>query len=117
VALGRADDAVQMLEAREAERPDSYEPPARLARVLLAMGRSRDALAAVGRAIDKAYGPRRLGYLSLRADIQHALGDEAGRIATLREVLAGYDALPRGQQIPARRAEAQRRLRDAEARR
>ena len=34
VALGRGDEAVAMLEAREKELPNSYEPPARLASAL-----------------------------------------------------------------------------------
>ena len=44
VALGRADEAVAMLTRRERELPDSYEPPARLARVLFKSGRLPEAL-------------------------------------------------------------------------
>jgi tetratricopeptide (TPR) repeat protein len=60
LALGRAEEAVRMLEHREKEMPGSYEPPARLAGVLYKSGRLPEALAAIDRAISRAYGPRRL---------------------------------------------------------
>jgi tetratricopeptide (TPR) repeat protein len=110
LALGRADDAVRMLEARERERPDGYETPARLADVLAAAGRPREALAAIERAIGRAYGPRRLRYLERRARLQAKLGDRAGQIATLREEVRGWEALARGQANADRLAGARRRL-------
>lgn len=86
VALGRPDDAIQLLEKREKELPDSFEPPARLADVLVALGRWKEALDAVDRALPKAYGPRKLRYLRTKADIQKHLGDSAGRAATLQAI-------------------------------
>ena len=115
VALGRGDEAVRMLESREREMPKSYEPPARLASALFKMGRFEAALAANGRALALAYGPRRLGYLKLRSDIQAKLGDKAGRIATLREEVAGYEALTKGQRNETGLADARRRLSEAES--
>ncbi|MEO8160456.1 MAG: thioredoxin family protein, partial [Arenimonas sp.] len=44
VMLDRGDEAVQMLEARERELPESYEPPARLASALAKMERLPQAL-------------------------------------------------------------------------
>jgi len=114
VALGRGEDAVRMLEAREREMPKSYDAPARLASVLVKMGRFDAALAANGRALALSYGPRRLAYLKLRADIQAKLGDRAGQIATLREEVAGYEALASGQRNEAGLADAKRRLAEAE---
>ena len=110
LALGRAEDAMRMLEAREREMPKSYDPPARLTNVLLRMGKLDAALAANGRAVARSYGPRRLGYLRVRADIQARLGDKAGQIATLREEVAGYEALPKGQVNTAQLEDAKRRL-------
>jgi tetratricopeptide (TPR) repeat protein/thiol-disulfide isomerase/thioredoxin len=113
VALGRAEEAVRMLSAREREMPKSYDPPARLASVLLRMGRFEDALAANGRALALSYGPRRLTYLRQRADIHGKLGDRKGQVATLREEVSGYEALAQGQRNDAGLADARRRLTEA----
>ncbi|WP_437585375.1 thioredoxin family protein [Sorangium sp. So ce1000] len=114
VALGRGDEAVAMLKEREAQMPGSYEPPARLAQVLHATGRDAEALAAVERAIGRAYGPRRLRYLKLRAEILQRLGQIAEQVATLREEVAGYEALPKGHASQAALDDARRRLAEAE---
>ncbi|WP_437790468.1 thioredoxin family protein [Sorangium sp. So ce693] len=114
VALGRGEEAIVMLSQREAQMPASYEPPARLAQVLHAMGREAEALAAVERAIGRAYGPRRLRYLKLRAEIQQRLGRGAEQVATLREEVAGYEALPKGHASQAALDDARRRLDEAE---
>jgi thiol-disulfide isomerase/thioredoxin len=116
VALGRAGEAVQMLEQRERELPTSYEPPARLASVLFKIGKLPEAEAAIDRAIARAYGPRRLRYLKLRADIQKKRGDAAGELATLRDEVKGYAALPPGQASPEALADARARLAEAETR-
>ncbi|WP_437475895.1 thioredoxin family protein [Sorangium sp. So ce1014] len=114
LALSRGDEAVAMLKEREAQMPASYEPPARLAQVLHAMGREAEALAAVERAVGRAYGPRRLRYLKLRAEIQQRLGQGAEQVATLREEVAGYEALPKGLASQAALDDARRRLAEAE---
>lgn len=113
VALGRADDAIALLEKREKQLPDSFEPPARLASVFADLERWKEALAAIDRALAHAYGPRALRYLALKARIQHALGDNKGRIATLELEVKGYKALARGQANAARLRDAERRLRAA----
>jgi thioredoxin-like negative regulator of GroEL len=97
VALGRADEAVQMLMQRQRELPDAYDPPGRLAGLLASLGRPREALAAVERALELSYGRRRLRYLALKAQILGALGDHAGRVAALEAELTGWKALPSGQ--------------------
>jgi thiol-disulfide isomerase/thioredoxin len=113
-ALGRTDDAVRMLAQREREMPGSYEPPARLAGVLFKADRLPEALAAVDRAVARAYGPRRLRYLKLRADILAKQGDAAGALAARREEVKGWEALPPGQASPESLAGAKRRLEEAE---
>ena len=114
LALGRAAEAVRMLEQREREMPGSYEPPARLAGVLYKSGRLPEALAAVDRAIDRAYGPRRLRYLRLRADILEKRGDLAGALAARRDEVKGWEGLAPGQASPSQLAEARQRLEEAE---
>lgn len=116
VALGRGDEAIRMLEQRERELPESYEPPARLAGVLFKMGKLPEAQAAVERALHLAYGPLKLRYLKLRADIQKKRGDAPGELATLRDEVKGYEALPPGQASPEALADARARLEGAEAR-
>jgi tetratricopeptide (TPR) repeat protein len=114
LALGRADEAARMLEQRERELPGSYEPPARLAGVLFKTGRLPEALAAIDRAIARAYGPRRLRYLKLRADILDKRGDTAAALAARRDEVKGWEALPPGQASPEQLADARRRLEEAE---
>ncbi|TKD12029.1 thioredoxin family protein [Polyangium fumosum] len=113
MALGRGEEAVRMLEQREREMPKSYDPPARLSSALAKMGRLDAALAANGRAVALSYGPRRLAYLKQRADLQAKMGDRKGQIATLREEVAGHEALGPGQRNEASLADARRRLTEA----
>lgn len=87
-----------------------------LASVLFKMGKLPEAQAAIERAIAHAYGPRRLRYLKLRAQVQAKRGDAAGELATLRAEVNGYEALPPGQASPESLADARARLTEAEAR-
>jgi tetratricopeptide (TPR) repeat protein len=72
-AVGEREKAIPMLVASERDFPDDYNPPARLARVYLDLGRLDEALAAVRRAEAKIYGPRTLRVLSTEADIWLAM--------------------------------------------
>jgi len=110
VALGRAGEAVRLLEGRMRQLPDSYEPPARLASVLAQIGRHKEALTAVERALQLSYGPRKLQYLALKARILEALGDRAAAIAALEQEVQGYEALPPGHANPRRVDDARKRL-------
>ncbi len=116
LALGRGDDAVKMLRARAEQRPDSYEPVARLADVLHELHRDDQALTAIERAIALSYGPRRLRYVSTRADILKALGRFDDELAALRELVRGYEGLARGHANEAKLAAARKKLAEAEAR-
>jgi tetratricopeptide (TPR) repeat protein len=110
-ALGQRDKAVTMLRARVKQLPDSYEPPARLASVLAQLGRYAEALTALAQALEHAEGPRRLGYLQKKADLQLALKDHAGRVKTLEEEVALWQKLAQRQSgRAAGLAEARRRL-------
>lgn len=95
LALGRGAEAVAMLTQRVSELPDSYEPRARLAQAHAALGRNREALTALDGALDRAYGPRRLRYLSLRAELLERLGESREERATLDRLIAAYGELPR----------------------
>jgi tetratricopeptide (TPR) repeat protein len=98
LALGDPARAVPALLASERDLPDDYNPPARLAILYREMGRYDEALTASQRALDKAYGARKLRIFDTRADIYAKRGDPASAKRTLEEALAYADSLPRSQQ-------------------
>ncbi|MDB4972099.1 MAG: hypothetical protein JWN48_440 [Myxococcaceae bacterium] len=110
--LGRGTEALSLLEAREKALPDDYSPPYYLARVDLALGRCREGLAAVQRAIALAYGPRHAGMLTLKTDLLLACGEKDEARRTLQTQLSAYRSLPQGQRQPARESAVEQRLRE-----
>ncbi len=110
IALGRAEEAVSLLTARTKQMPDNYEPFARLGSALLEVGRPKEAVVALDRAIALSYGPRRTRYLSQKAKAQSLLGDRAGAVTTIELELAALRALPAAQQDPKRLSDAETRL-------
>ena len=77
--LGQPERGIPMLEASERDFPDDYNPPARLALAYRAMKKYDEALAASDRALQRAYGPRKLVILKARARIYADKGDPAAR--------------------------------------
>jgi tetratricopeptide (TPR) repeat protein len=105
LALGEPRKAEELLSIREKQMPADYNPPARLARVLLEEKKLEAAEAAVDRALAlMTQGPRRIGILALKARILAAQGKPRGPV--LREELAVLRRLPKAQ----RRPEAEQRL-------
>ena len=97
--LGEAGKAEKLLSAREKEMPGDYNPPARLARVLLEEMRAPEAEAAVNRALAQMpQGPRKVGILALKARILEAQGKDKAPV--LREQLALIQSLPATQRNP-----------------
>jgi thioredoxin-like negative regulator of GroEL len=94
VALGTPERAIPMLEQSARDFPGDYNPPARLGRVFLAVGRPGAAVDALERALRLAYGPRKLSLWSLQADAYLANGDRAGARRALGSALAFADAQP-----------------------
>lgn len=92
--LGQVERALLMLEASERDLPDDYNPPARLAVAYRALKRWDEGLAASDRALARAYGPRKLGIYSTRADLYSGKGDRDSARRTLEEALAYVDGLP-----------------------
>jgi tetratricopeptide (TPR) repeat protein len=95
--LEQPEKAVPMLEASERDFPNDYNPPARLALAYKAMKEYDKALAASGRALAKAYGPRKIRLFSNRVDVFLAQGDSASAKGTLEEAVREGEALPDGQ--------------------
>jgi len=99
--LGEAPKAEALLAAREKEMPGDYNPPARLARVLLEEKRAPEAEAAVNRALAlMPQGPRKVGILGLKARILAAQGKDKAPV--LSEQLALLRSLPSSQRQPER---------------
>lgn len=116
LAMGRASEAIKLLQEREKQLPNSYEPPGRLAGVLLALKKYPEASAAIERALAHADGPRRLRFLEIKADILAARGDHAGQVKALEDAVAGYAAQAKRQAAkPQRMVTAKRRLDAAKA--
>jgi tetratricopeptide (TPR) repeat protein len=112
LALGRPEQALTRALARERALPDNYNPPQYAARAYQALGRYAEGLAAIDRALGLAYGPRKIGFLTLKADLLQGAGRSAEALDTVRAQLAAYRALPAGQRQPAAEARVERRLRD-----
>jgi tetratricopeptide (TPR) repeat protein len=108
--LGNPDAAIDFLAKSEAALPTDYNPPARLARAYLEGGRFGEALAAVDRALAKAYGPRKAQIFRLKADILEKQGrlDDAAKV--VGEEIALWQSLPEGQRRPASIEAARKRL-------
>jgi tetratricopeptide (TPR) repeat protein len=97
LALGDPGRAVPALLASERDLPDDYNPPARLAILYREMGKNDEALAASQRALDKAYGARKLRIYDARADIYVKMGDKAAAKRTLDEAVRFAQTLPESQ--------------------
>ena len=110
IALGRGEQALPFLEARERALPGDYNPPHYLARVYNALGKWELGLAALERALGKAYGPRKASMLGLKADLLLGQGKKDAAAEALREQLALYRALPPGQRQERGERRAEQRL-------
>jgi len=110
--LGRAEEALAIATQREKELPDNYNPPHYRAKAFKALARWQEGLDAIERALSLAYGPRRIGLLTLKADLQFGADRAADAASTLKEQLALYRALPAGQRQPTAEARVEQRLRE-----
>lgn len=110
-AATRAGDparALPALLASERDLPGEFVPPSNLAVLYLRLERPKDALAAAGRALARAEGPRRVRVLVLRGRAQRALGDAAGARESLDQALREGEALPEALRPRSALAEARR---------
>jgi len=104
--------AEQLLAQREKEMPSDYNPPARLARVLLEEKKLPEAEAAVDRALSMMpRSQRRIGILALKARILRAEGKAAD--AVVHEELEVLRALPAPQRDPVQEAKLEEQLKTA----
>jgi hypothetical protein len=78
----------------ERELPDDYNPPRLAAQIYEDMGRLDDALAAGGRAIEKAYGARKVSLYVARGRLLEKKGDDVGAKQAYVDGLAYAKTLP-----------------------
>lgn len=97
LALGDPARALPALEASARDLPSDYNPPARLSILYREAGRYDEALAASQRALDMAYGARKLRIYDARADTYTKMGDGKAARRTLDEALRYADTLPESQ--------------------
>lgn len=97
IALGEPQRAIPMLKMSEKDSPEDYNPPARLALAYEAMKDYEMALASSDKALSKAYGPRLVGILVVRARIHQEKGDLVSARIAMQEAIREAEALPPGQ--------------------
>ncbi len=112
ISLGRGEEALSLLSRREQALPDNYNPPHQLARVYRSLKRWDEALAAIDRAISRAYGPRRANLMTLQIELLVAAGRKQEAKAVATRQLEAYRALPDAQKLPDAEAAAQARLKE-----
>ncbi len=92
--LGAPLELVAALERNAKDLPDEYDPPYRLAWLLLQAGKPQDARVWAETAANKAYGPRKARAQGLLADVARAAGDVKAEHTARRAALATLEGLP-----------------------
>jgi thioredoxin-like negative regulator of GroEL len=110
VALGRGEEALELLRARAAALPDNYNPPYYAARVALRLKRWELGLEAADRALALAYGPRRANVYGLKADLLLGAGRKREAVEAVKSQVATLSSLPEGQKRPEAERSARERL-------
>jgi len=94
--LGQPERAISMLEESQRDFPEDYNPPARLAVAYRAMERWDAGLTAIDAAIDRAYGPRKIGLLRTQAQLFVSKGEPDSARVVLEGALQFAENLPEG---------------------
>jgi tetratricopeptide (TPR) repeat protein len=92
--LKKPELALPEVERAERELPNDYNPPRLEAQIYEDMGRLDDALAACGRAIEKAYGARKVSLYVARGRLLEKKGDNAAARQAYVDGLAYAKTLP-----------------------
>jgi len=92
--LGKPELALAEIERTERDLPNDYNPPRLAGQIYEDMGRLDDALAACGRAIDKAYGARKVSLYITRGRLLEKKDDNAGAKRAYADGLAYAKTLP-----------------------
>jgi tetratricopeptide (TPR) repeat protein len=114
--LGRTQDALDLLQARVRDLPNSAEAWARLAGTLTSLKRQTEALEAIDKAVALSEIPRKLRHLATKAALQTLLGDLPGAVRTLETEVDGHKQLRAGHANQQDLQAAEARLTQARAR-
>ncbi len=110
VWLGRGLELVPALEQSAADLPREYDPPHRLAWVLLKSGEPARAAPWAAQAVERAYGARKVRVVGLQLEVAQALGDRAAERAARATLVATLEGLPPEQAQPETLARARAEL-------
>ncbi|MGZ4780248.1 MAG: tetratricopeptide repeat protein, partial [Thermoanaerobaculia bacterium] len=110
IDLKTPEKAIPMLEQSERDFPNDYNPPARLGLIYRTMKEYDKALAAYDRALELAYGPRKISIMRGRADTLAAKGDKQGAQAAMKETITFAKSLPESQRSDRTIAALEKRL-------
>lgn len=94
--LGIPEKLLGELEKLAKDLPEEYDPPYRVAWLLLQMGEPARAMSWANKALELAYGPRKGLVMSLIAAIHESAGNAAAARKTREEQLAYLEGLPEG---------------------
>jgi thiol-disulfide isomerase/thioredoxin len=110
VWLQRGPELVTALEKSAADLPREYDPPYRLAWVLMKSGEPARALPWAERAVTLAYGARKVRLQGLLIEVHKATGDAAGERAARAALVKILETLPPEQAQPEALAKARAEL-------
>lgn len=94
--LGESEALIPVLERSVSSLPEEYDPPYRLAWLLLQSGRAEEALGHAEAALARVYGPRKAEVYALLANIHAARGDPDKARAARASALTTLEAIPKG---------------------
>jgi tetratricopeptide (TPR) repeat protein len=110
LALGEPERAIPMLQQTQKDFPDDFNPPARMARAYLEMGKYDDAISNSDKALALANGPRRVKIALVKADALAKKGDQAAERKTIADSLAFLATLPAADASPKMKSVLEGRL-------
>ncbi len=96
--LGIPDQLIATLQRSVNQLPDEYDPPYRLAWILLQAHQLDQALILAQKALTLVYGPRKARVYDLIADIEHNRDNREGELNARRGTISVLKNLPEGQQ-------------------
>jgi tetratricopeptide (TPR) repeat protein len=110
LALNQPERAIPMLQQTAQDFPDDFNPPARMARAYLEMGKYDDAISNSDKALSLANGPRKVKIALVKVEALSKKNDVAGARRTLTEAIAFVGTLPPGEASPKMKSALEDRL-------
>jgi thioredoxin-like negative regulator of GroEL len=115
LALNQPERAIPMLQQSASDFPDDFNPPARMARAYLEMGKLDDAITNADRALSLAHGPRKVKIALMKVDALTKKNDVTGARQTLTDMIVFIGTLPPAEASPKMKSALLDRLAKLEA--